>query len=170
MSYLLCIAPPTMEKQYRYLSSTSSMQDNTENTKYIIITPETLYKANNTSFWHVINIILRMKIGRSSSFRILICLEYQWNLFLLITYWRKATLPNVDAKEHYKCELLNCCFYPKHFDQIHHNTRWKVFGRNVSRIKKKIGIWLLCGSISLLFTGLVHLLTFCRLWTLEDLL
>ena len=40
---------------------------------------------------------------------------------------------------HIKCELLECCSYCKHFDQIHHSMWRDVFGRSLCRIEKNNG-------------------------------
>ena len=73
-------------------------------------------------------------------FQIIICSEYQQNLFLLIIYLRKAMCTNVDIKRtivHNKCEQKYCIDW-QHFDQIHNNMRWNVFCRCVCRIQKKL--------------------------------
>ena len=97
-----------------------------------------------TSFLRIIYVILRISIGLSSSFRKLLCSEHQRNIFLLITYRRKAACNKYRCKRtifHNKCELLKCCGYRKHFVQIHHIISCNVFGQSVCRIKKKIGSW-----------------------------
>ena len=131
------------------------------------------------SFWCVIYVstyILCNTINTdlSTSFQLLICSEYKQNLFLLITFIRKAVCTKCRCKRTIflnKWELLKFCSYCKHFDQIHHNIiiRVNVFGGSVNRIKNKIGSWLLWSRIDWLWTDLVHLLVFRRLQKLQDL-
>ena len=84
--------------------------------------------------------------------------QYQQNLLLLINYQSKAVCTKCRYKRtifHNKCELLKCCRYGKHYDQIHHNIRWNGLDRSVFRIYKKTGSWLLRSDNVLLLTNLV---------------
>ena len=74
-------------------------------------------------FWRVSYITLT---DLSASSRILVCLKYQLNFSLLVTYQRKAACTKctyIKTIFYNKCGLLQCCSCHKHFNQIHHYIR-----------------------------------------------
>ena len=78
----------------------------------------------------VVYVILRMNNAFGASFWIVVCSEYQRKISVLITYRRKAACTKCRCSRckivHNKCELLKCCYYYKHFDQIYNNIRYLV--------------------------------------------